>query len=194
VKHLKAFILISALLSASIGCAPGHSTHNDHVMSFHVDSSLLSALPYLSESSGIGIYPPAGWLSADSSHLFPQGINEQLYREMKAVFYSPETECMLLIQDFPLADTTLVKQITENPAAWYNADSTWTSVMSDTFTYKGFNIQQFVLQNPQLVVFKLFVLSQPGITELNYLVQPGVGPETMKSVESSIGSIYSLTN
>jgi hypothetical protein len=188
------FFLIGAMLSGFIGCAPGLSNDNDHEMTFHVDASLLSTIPYLSESSGIGLYPPAGWISADSSHLLPEGVSEKLFSEMKAVYYSPETESILLIQDFPVADTALVKRIAENPTAWYNSDSTWTSMMSDTFKYKGFNIQQFVLQNAQLVVFKLFVHNQPGIIELNYVVQPGVGPETMKSVESSIGSIYSLTN
>lgn len=163
-------------------------------MTFYVDTMRLAQQPFYSETAKLGVYPPAGWASADSRQFFSDTIENNLFADIKAMYYSPDEESMLLIQDYPSSDTTLINSIFKDPSAWYNSDSTWNSFMSDSFTYKSLAVQQIVLQNPQLVVFKLFVGNQPGILELNYVVKTGASPETMKSVESSIGSVYTLTN
>lgn len=193
-KDTIALYVFGALLWLCGSCTHVTPERTSGDMMFHVDTARLAQQPFYSEIAEIGVYPPAGWEVADSRHFFSDTIVSNLFADIKAMYYAPEEESMLLVQDYPSSDTALINRIFTDPNVWYNSDAAWISVMTDRFTYKNFPIRQIVLQNPQIVVFKIFISHKPGILELNYVVKTGASPETMKSVESSIGSVYSLTN
>lgn len=193
-KSNLALIVTGTIFWMCASCNYGIPERSSVDMMFHVDTARLAQQAFYSNTAELGVYPPAGWDSADSRQFFSDTIANNLFAGIKAMYYAPEQENMLLVQDYPSSDTALVNRIFKDPNTWYNSDSTWSSVMSDSFIYKSLAMQQIVLQNPQLVVFKIFIRNQPGILELNYVVKTGASPETMKSVESSIGSVYSLTN
>jgi hypothetical protein len=172
-------------------CTPKNA--NDQ-MNFQVDPSLLAEYPYLATKDGMGLYPPKEWKWHDTT----SSLFKQLQVANKAnimALYSPEAEdAMLMINETQGMDASLLLEIVGNPAAYYNQDSIWNAVMHDRFQYKEFDINQIILQNDQLVIFKLFVQFNSKLMELNYMLPSDASPQTMKSVESSIGSIYSITN
>lgn len=188
IRKMFGIVLLIVIIQA---CAT--KTENNQ-MNFQVDTSLLAEFPYKATKDGIGVYPPKEWKRHDATSLLFKQLQETNHATIVAL-YAPESEdAMLMVNETQGMDASLLTEITGNPSAYYNQDSIWNAVMHDNFRYKDFDINQIILQNDQLVIFKLFVQQNSRLLELNYMLPAGASPQTMKSVESSIGSLYTITN
>lgn len=63
------------------------------------------------------------------------------------------------------------------------------------FTYNGFDIKQFLLQNPSFINFKLFFVKRGRQNFLlEYILPLKVYAEKIRIIESSIGSLTKINN
>lgn len=175
-------------------CACNNEIPVQKDMVFTVNRELLSEVACLNTSALFGIYPPKNWVpAADSSQLWKQ-LQASSKQQIVGLYKPDSADYLMLLMAFPDADSLLFREMVSNPSAYYNADSIWAAVQASAFQYKGFDINQIILQKDELTVFKLFFSDDYGITELNVMLPKAVDQDIMKVVESTIGSVFHINN
>jgi len=166
--------------------------------SFNVDQALLEKDPLTDTALSFKMQYPAGWEMLEDS--FRNRLAEQIltgrYAPARIVsgVVHPVDSSMLIILDVSQVDSSFFSNLKENYAVILNQDNRWLDVQLETFTHHCFTVDQYVLQNEQLVQFRLQcrkkgdVSLQPRL-EIYFFLNRSTLKENIKSIESSIGTL-----
>lgn len=192
IKIFKNFIscrIILALLLIWIGFLTGcgSRTVSSDDVEFTVNKNLISTDLFSEE--GFQVAPPLGWKASRPDLQLSFNLPNQFSPELKAVYTSDSSDCILMISGLPETNTDLPPDLLTNPDKYFNRDSLWNVIQPSKFHYHTFDCFQFVLQNSETVLFKLILANTDLKYELDYIIPRNRISETVKSVESSIGSI-----
>lgn len=170
---------------------------------FNVDSSLLNPLPTTDSILNISIGIPRDWELMDdefrSSLKSSLIISDYKNSELRNGYINRVDSSIMLLIDISGIDNSVFSSLKNNYVEVLNANGMWTDVQLQEFVYKSFRIEQYVLQNTQLLNFKLICYDRevPGAIspkfELLYFLNRKDLANNIKSVESSIGSIEYFT-
>ena len=181
------------LALAWLGCAASPDATSGEVQ-FRVESARLGQR--FVAHGAFALNAPAGWepvpdsiLARVMSSVSSRDLAENSPR-LRAV-YRQDGGAALAISEFPpeldAGDrASMLKRVTSELRARYPG----ARVEPSRFRYRGFAIQQVMLNDTTRVVFKLLV-ERPGsrLYQLDYVVPLGIYRREMQSVESSIGSL-----
>lgn len=156
---------------------------------FTVDSNVLSDNMFTAGHGAFSIRPPRYWEQADSLVMASLHMEGLPGRCLLTMFKNDSSHCALVISDLAGTNPSLFQSIQENPSAYLNKDSVWSHIQPSSFFLKSYHISQYVLQNDQSLLFKLFVRGKGMKLELDYIIPRENIQNNIKSVESSIGSI-----
>ncbi len=169
--------------------------------SFNVDQSLLEKDPLTDTGLSFKMQYPAGWDMLEDS--FMNRLAEQIFtgryasaRIVNGVVH-PVDSSMLIILDVRQVDSSFFSNLKENYAVILNQDNRWLDVQLETFTHHCFVVDQYVLQNENLVQFRLQCRKkedespQPRM-EIYFFLNRLALNEHIKSIESSIGTLNCL--
>lgn len=169
-----------------ISCRTSNSKPDE--VEFNVNNSLLAEMPFKSKA-GFSIKAPKNWqLTNEYNFEFKNQLLNLDQAELLAVYKSDSSNCALIISESNVDFNSLKSEVIRSAFA-SKKDSVWLSVQPSFFTYKRFDIVQFVYQNSDLLVFRLFVQGLKELHELYYIIPRSDINKTVQSVESSIGSI-----
>ena len=167
-----------------VGC---YNPTDDNEVEFKIDRTLLADSSFFYK--GLQLFPPKNWIKSDLGILPSGNIPESLASSIIATFQSDTSQCFMIITLLPEMPVSLPDSMLANPGKFFNKDSTWMAIQPSQFNYHSFICRQFVLQNSDIVVFKLLLTRDSKNFELDYIVPRNYIPILAKSVESSIGSI-----
>lgn len=180
--------LILAIL-AMFAASCGHQQPNDNTISFRVNQELLSDSVFSSRDEILVLQPPVDWARLNSNDSIYGVFAEVMQHKLEAVFIDAKTEASLLISEVSADEMLAMEQVFENPDSFYNKNNNWLSVQHGDFKYNSYHINQIVLQNHDIVIYKLFASRMGKTYEINYSVPRAYAEEILRAVESSIGSI-----
>ncbi len=166
--------------------------------SFNVDQALLEKDPLTDTGLSFKMQYPAGWEMLEDSvrNRLAEQILVGRYAPARIVsgVLHPVDSSMLIILDVSRVDSSFFSNLKENYAVILNQDNRWLDVQLETFTHHCFVVDQYVLQNEQLVQFRLQcrkkgdVSLQPRL-EIYFFLNRSTLKENIKSIESSIGTL-----
>lgn len=197
-------ILFSIVLISCVGCGPDREPSEVVTEAeFNVDSSLLKSHSVLDSALNLSIGIPMDWslLDEEFENMLKSNllINDYKNSEMRFGYINKADTSIMILIDVRGIDSSVFLSLKNNYIEILNANSIWTDVQLQEFVYKSFRIEQYVLQNTQLLNFKLICYDRevPGSTspkfEILYFLNKKDLESNIKSVESSIGSIEYLT-
>jgi len=161
------------------------------MVELNVDNSVLSDNLFKSKT-GFTVSPPKDWNLTDKYNLeLENQILNQTKNKLLAVYKADSSNCALIISE-PDIDFNSLKSVILNTGFNPEKDSIWLSVQTSFFTYKQFEIVQSVYQNSELLIFRLYIRELKELFELDYVIPNEDINKTVRSVESSIGSISKL--
>jgi hypothetical protein len=189
-----------ALVMVSMSACKNKSRNDQqHVIEaeFQVDSSLLSKQAYLDSSLNFKIKAPVAFVKLRSSVIDSMVYqnNSEVYKNTKLLFaYShPSESWTMLGLDVTKVDAKVFLRLKTDYQSLLNKDSVWTNIQLQTFEYKSFSIDQYVLQNAVNISFMLVcynsTIKEKPLFVLIYYIKQSELQQTIKSVESSIGSL-----
>jgi len=160
-------------------------------MEFTVDSSRLAPL-IKDRSSGLQYCPPAGWVRAlpasfrsciDTSYYgsLPQTVN---------VFKDSASTAFLVVSVYP-GETGNVGDLNQYRL---NQQSPWQDARKARFEHHQMLFGQLLLQSPRWVSFRLFIQRENRPVRFDYFVSRSVYQNEVRKIESSIGSINTLSS
>jgi hypothetical protein len=156
---------------------------------FSINKLLLSDSSFKS-NKGFFISPPKRWFKTGSyDSVLRAKTSIRSDNKLLAIYKSDTADCALIITELPEATFSVVRGSLNKTDSYPGKDTIWTNVQSSIFKYKSFEIIQFVLQNSELVVFKLFAHRSSELYEMDYIIPRNEINKYLQSVESSIGSI-----
>jgi hypothetical protein len=156
---------------------------------FSVNKLLLSDSSFKS-NDGFIISPPGRWFKTGSyDSVLRAKTSYRADNKLLAIYKSDTADCALIISELPETTFDAVKGYLNKTESYPGKDTIWTNVQSSVFKYKSFEIIQFVLQNSELIIFKLFTHRSSELYELDYIIPRNEINKYLQSVESSIGSM-----
>lgn len=180
--------IISILLFSFIIISCRTSKSKPETVEFNVNNSLLSDSSFESKA-GFSVKPPRNWHLNNKYNLdFKNQLWNQTQTKLLAVYKSDSSNCALIISESNVDFNLLTSELKKSDFV-PKKDSIWLSIQPSSFTYGKFDIVQFVYQNSDLVIFRLFVHNSDEILELYYIIPRDEINKNVQSVESSIGSI-----
>lgn len=191
---IKRYTLISILFSLIIfACTQQEKKKSD--LQFSINENLLG-LTFQDTMSHLTLRIPKGWLPLSSFDSATQTKFNSLKDEIgfQDVFIdSLQQGGSLMIKSLINIDTVSISNMYRDPETAFNQQKVWNQIMKSSFYYNDLLIKQFLLQNNDLVSFKLIIsegLSHP--IQLDYILSRNTYMLEVKKIESSIGSINSL--
>ncbi len=181
---------------------PGCSDNKDKPalsqMHFNVDSSLLN-YPVQTEVASFSFAAPKNWnriprtrfaaLQQQLAPLLENGVNPGL--ELVSIFYDESSGglCSICkIRSFP-SDSAFQDSIKSYLKRLQSA-FTSSAVYTGEYLKENIHIYQLLIQNPQIVNFKIIFKTNPNqAVQIDYVVPKKEYSRQIKAIESSIGSI-----
>lgn len=186
------FILLVFL---AFSCSPKQSKTKITEMQFVVDSLLIEKKE-IDKQLQISYNPPKGWKQNDS--LFNKikstiNKNDLAYPiKIKKLFWNEASQSVMTIGVLNNISAEKLNHILSNYEEFFNPQKQWKSIKKAEFIYKNFWVNQFLLQNKNIINFKLIFQTQAkDFFEVNYVIPSSQYKKIMKNVESSIGSFNS---
>lgn len=195
------FCLIIFTPLLMISCRQSGNGQEAVQASFNVDQSLLEKDPLTDPKLSFKMQYPDGWEMLKDA--FRNRLAEQIlvgrYAPARIVggVVHPVDSSMLIILDVSQVDSSFFLHLKENYAVILNQDNRWVNVQLETFTHHCFVVDQYVLQNENLVQFRLQCRKkedeslQPRM-EIYFFLNRTTLNEHIKSIESSIGTLNCL--
>ena len=164
---------------------------------FNIDTSLLGLL-YANEKLDFQMHIPKNWLSLTPVNLALvnkgiQSTNEFL--DIKKIYRDTNTESAVMVIDI----TGIINN--DIDSNYFNSFQTsqWEKIEVNEYLTKPFKVRQYTLQNQENIVFKLFFMRHSRLKdnvfvnfEIDFIIPRLMVEQSVKSVESSIGSINYL--
>lgn len=169
-------------------------------LTFNVNVNLLN--PEIADSVlGITYNPPLGWNQVDSvsflkiGNLFQSQNTILKDYNIRNIYRDDSTFSMLIVADLSgISDSSLNRKI-QQISSMQRDTTQKLSLKYGEFTYNGFDIKQFLLQNPSFINFKLFFVKRGRQNFLlEYILPLKVYAEKIRIIESSIGSLTKINN
>lgn len=181
--------LLALAFVAMLGVSCGNQQPTDNTISFRVNQELLSETVFSTKDELLRLQPPQNWVQLNSNDTVYMVFAEVMQHKLAAVFLDAKTEASLLISEVSADEMLAMEQVFENPDLYYNSNNNWLSVQHGDFNYNSYQINQIVLQNQDIVIYKLFASRMGKTYEINYSVPRAYAEQILRAVESSIGSI-----
>lgn len=175
-KTLSLAVVISLLFAS--GC---YRSDQPDVMTFRVDANQLDAV-FTDSRAGFRLGIPKGLSSISVSALGSVSENDLVGDSVLVLYLDSATEFSML-----------VKAISAVPN-FQDEEKRWNSVTESSFKSNGITIKQVVLENADVVNFKLFFELNGQRREIDYLAQRLVFADCVTRIESSIGSLSPVKN
>lgn len=193
------FLFIFSILSIFLlfpSCSSDTRSANDRSipeMEFAVDKTLLGDV-FRDSALQVEFHPPARWIKADPRTkemmaVVIDSLNPYPLR-IKEVFYDSTSQSMALLSDLSGARVETRDKIIGDYEQVFNAGKMWNDVKMATFRFNDLTTDQLLLQNQQMVNFKLIFFKNRDIPfQVDYIVPRQTYAEKVRYIESSIGSI-----
>jgi hypothetical protein len=160
-----------------------------------VEEKLL-AEEFRDTSSGVRLRVPVGWypvqyLTNDS--LKRKFTSILIHDTLVQAIYVDTVNQASLICTRVNAQLEELKRAFTNPDSAYNSNKQWNSVLKSNFMLNGISVNQFLLQNNELVNFRLVCID--GLKnkfQIDYIMSRNAYLIQIKKVESSIGTIHTF--
>lgn len=163
---------------------------------FNIDSNLLSDNSLTDSTLKFNLSLPIEWIPIDNS--FQNLLDKINVSGVKYGYLSPRDSSNVIILKVQKGDQVNYEELRSNYMDLLK-DSIWQDVKYNQFTYRCHFVEQYVLQNSQILSFRLIVYegkyqmdSLPKF-ELVYNVNRQNYERNIKMVESSIGTLDCLT-
>jgi len=168
-----------------------NSNKIENTIDLKVNTNLLSDSIYFVPNKNLSFYPPRYWARIDTSdsEIYIK-LSEQLGINLLAIFKLKYPDCILIVTDFSETSADFYNLILKDPNTYFNKDSIWNAIQPSSFKYNSRSFFQLVLQNAELIIFKIFIYSNREVYELDYVIPRTEIVNYVQSVESSIGSIH----
>lgn len=170
---------------------------------FGLDSSLLKPLPVFDSILNLSIGVPINWLAMDDEFINSLKskllINDYRNSELRCGYINKVDTSIMVLIDISGIESSVFSSLKNNYVEILNANGIWTNIQLQEFVYKSFRIEQYVLQNAQLLNFKLICYDRDVLGaaspmfELMYFLNRKELANNIRSVESSIGSMEYFT-
>jgi hypothetical protein len=170
---------------------------------FVVDDSLLNGESFIDSTLNLSLRIPKNWISLNSDLLEIVNIavlvDEYKTAELKGGFYNPKDTSFMIIIDLSNVNKLYLSDLHLNYKTLLNKNKTFDDIQFQEFNHKFFGIEQYVLQNENILSFKLICSNlrsreqKMNSFEVMYLINRNKVNENIKSIESSIGSLNCLT-
>lgn len=202
---MKTKILLSfiAFLYFFTGCNFKQESNNAIIEAeFNIDDNLLDTTPFIDSSLYLSIKTPIKWITLDS--IFEKTIKLSLliedYKKAKLIggFLNRQDSSFMIILDISRIDSLGFSNLKNNYNKILNKNDIWNNIQFQEFRHSCYRIEQYVLQNEQILNFKLICYEiglkrrQPKF-EIIYMINRKKLEENIKSIESSIGSLKCIT-
>lgn len=202
-RFLKQILIVIIFLTVNFGCQIQEDKSNLVEAQFNIDSSLLVKSPITDTSLNFSINIPKNWSKLDSgleSHLKSNLLkNEYQEAQLKFGFTNQEDNSLMLLLDITNIHDSIFSELKTSYKQILNKEKQWDEVLFQEFSYNSFRFQQYVLQNDNMLNFKL-ICSEQNLEpdnqikfELLFFLNRNNLNLNIKTVESCIGSIKSLT-
>ncbi|MEM7106911.1 MAG: hypothetical protein AAF519_01705 [Bacteroidota bacterium] len=172
--------ILFVFLILTLACSPAREREGNQKLVeavFEIDESLISTSPYFLYDSAIQYQVPNSWIESNAN------FDELMRPGVQSVFVSGSDSSILVVGQFEgkLSNVSFEPDTTD-----LNAKFTETSFLTNDF-----EVKQGLLQKQDIINFKLY-FDAPAISNgfyFEFYVKPSLFDETIKSIESSIGSI-----
>ena len=203
-KELFYIILVSLLVTLP-GC--NSNTHRESTLieaQFNIDTTLLSGTAIVDSSLNYSLRIPKGWqsISPELTAKLKTSMLVQDYADagFEFGFINPKDSSMLVCLDVSKMEPSVFSGLRENYLEVLNLNNAWNQIQYQEFKYKSFMIDQYVLQNDEILNFKLICRDHienadtaPKIELLYFINAKGLA-ENIKAIESSIGSLSNINH
>ena len=166
---------------------------------FNVDSSLLKDVPFVDSALNISLNIPRNWfrMNEEFEKIVKSNflINDYEKSQLSVGYLNEKDSSIMVLLDVRNIDLATYADLKNNYREILNKDQQWSDVQFQEFEYHSFWIEQYVLQNEHILSFKLVCYDNEAMdsllpkVELQYIINRQNLTETIKSVESSIGTI-----
>jgi hypothetical protein len=183
---------IIGLSALTIECTKREAKNTRNDLAFDVNEKLLGD-SYLDSISNMTLRVPIGWKDSDYNSDDTLKAKVSLLRHnsnSKKLYLDSLQKASLIVSYFNNPDG--LNQIFANPDSAFNATKDWVSIDKSQFILNGQETFQFLLQNKNVINFKLLIRSSNTILQLDYFVDRAQYMYEVKKIESSIGSIRQL--
>ena len=165
----------------------------ENSLGFNIDNSLLKS-EFVDSLAGINLRAPLGWddLSNDKNKKLKYRLNLDFKKgaDIKAFYIDTVNQACLIVSNLNLLTDRDIKHIFNNPDSSYNLDKKWEQIMKSEYILNGLDVTQFLLQNAQIINFKLILRNGDNkIYQVDYLSGREMYLKNVKKIESSIGTI-----
>ena len=186
-------ILFSIIL---IGCIKTKETSqtNDDLL-FDINYTLLGESFY-DTALGMKMKIPLGWKKVSMLNDKALALKlKQLHLDSlgSKMYIDTAQHASILISKIDNLTTEYLRRMYNNPDSTYNLLKQWDSVIKSEFSINGIPTYQFLLQNKDLINFKLlFTGKTKQKFQVDYFIERSNYLGLVKKVESSIGTISPL--
>lgn len=199
--------ILSFCASLILGCAKKEPANQTRESSLHkplytTDSTLLQPNPFIDPLLEFSMFIPKAYNPAHPSllHTLTHKLITHHDRNVRirAGYIHPKDSALIILLDVSKVAPSAFQSLRANYPTLCKQDSAWHEVQFQKFTHNGLNIDQYILHNDSVTSFNLICYpqkngSRPAI-EVIYLIPQKKyrQPQTIKAIESSIGSLRSL--
>ena len=190
--NLKSLYLL-VLLICCISCHSRDQEAGNTDMQFRVDSNNLAEVVRLPEYN-LQYCPPAGWNSAEA-RTFQERLDKNYtgqIREVLEVYRDSSSTAFLVVSCLPDTIGAQAADV-QHLDSLAQAAQIWKDIRKGHFEHQGLLFTQYLLQSPQWVSFRLFAGEDDPDVRFDYFVSRYIYQNEVRKIESSIGSIGSLS-
>jgi hypothetical protein len=164
-------------------------------LQFTVNPELLGNV-YTDSISGFTVSIPKGWLplTVFDSTIQSKFMDVEDSIALGRIFLdSLQQGGSVLITSLAETDSVMFGKVYQNPDSAFNQQKIWQQILKSAFYHNGLYIRQYLLQNNDLVTFRLVITEGLRFpVQIDYVLGRNTYMQHVKKIESSIGSINSL--
>lgn len=193
--------LFGLLLGSLTGCDCSKSQKGQlETLTFNVNPGLLE--PEVTDAVlKISISAPKHWKPVDEAILqdvivqLGEILMQGLSLKPKRIFLDSESQSMCVVSQLDSVDITQGKRLLKELEAGYRATFPAATIEHTVFLKEEFRVHQIMVSNQQFVLIRLLMDAfDVPVFEIDYVVSVQVYANQVRAIESSIGSINSLTS
>lgn len=198
IKHAKRFLILIGALSWLISCNQPQTSSGLTEMQFDVDTALLAKNPVIDSSLGISFYTPNNWVKREIGTLsLPEETLQGQYLVPEHYYMHPSDSSTMLIATLSNLSNEKIAMMRVDFYKIFNSQGIWNDVQHASFSFNGFEADQFIMHNDKLINFKLLLTTAKTVQQdqkisIDYILPRSHYEKNIKSVESSIGSLLLL--
>jgi hypothetical protein len=169
------------------------SSKNIEKMEFNINESLLGE-QQIDSLLEIQFTPPKNWVNLHAKiEEINTLINGEEHIKVRNIYQDSLTGASLVVSDITNLNDSILNNIIANYETALNPNGNFHDIQKGEFVYNSFLVNQFVMQDPMTVVFKLLYLKGGKKRfQIDYILPRESYMENIQALESSIGSVNNL--